>query len=431
MAITEIGKDIHIIGDPGTGNAVAVQMHGRGNGSTTPASTGKGMGKKNKGPWVPWGELNNLPLELVELIYNNCNKPELLNTQAGFISGSGIRTYTEAVDGNTINRVPTQDKAVDDFFKKNNVSKWLRSQSYAYAYFANTFTEFILSPGVADVPRVISIRHIDSTYVRAAKMKDGQIPGYYVCDDWSKPILEGDDKNVDLIPAYDAALEIADLPKKFIFHSRVGLPGQPYYDLPNWYGTRYWTELANILPDFHISGIKNGYNIKYHIQIPRSYFEENYPADEQKTAEEQLRSDMDQFLAGNKNNMKAFISRYKDSFDGKPTGGWTITPLANQNEDKKYAEQFNQANQANTSGHGIAPSLAGIDTAGKLSSGSEMRLAYQIYIALKTPIPREVLMEPLALVQQINGWNPAIKFGIQDIDITTLAEQRGGQSMNV
>jgi hypothetical protein len=111
---------------------------------------------------------------------------------------------------------------------------------------------------------------------------------------------------------------------------------------------------------------------------------------------------------------------------GKPMPGVKITPLNNNNPSGEYIELDKQANINQASGHGINPVLAGIDTGGKLGgSGSEMRIAYQLHIALNTPIPRKLILKPFHLIHKLKGWNvtkPNRYFDFLEIDITTLDE---------
>jgi hypothetical protein len=68
----------------------------------------------------------------------------------------------------------------------------------------------------------------------------------------------------------------------------------------------------------------------------------------------------------------------------------------------------------------LPKTLAAVDTQGKLSSGSEMRNAYLVYMALKTNAIRSLLLQPLLEIKKINGWVGEVEFGFEDIEITKL-----------
>ena len=108
--------------------------------------------------------------------------------------------------------------------------------------------------------------------------------------------------------------------------------------------------------------------------------------------------------------------------------GWEIVPIENKMSDDAYTAVNQQANIAHTSGHGIDPSLAGIDTGSKLGgSGSEKRISYQLHIAMRTPQKRKILLKTFQAAHKIMGFNPEHRFGFVDVDITTIAENPKGQ----
>jgi hypothetical protein len=212
--------------------------------------------------------------------------------------------------------------------------------------------------------------------------------------------------------------------KKVMFHGRNYTPGQAYYALPDWYGSLNWINLANEIPLWHLNGIKNGYNIRYHIQIPMSYFD-RYKENERMEKREELRSQMTKWLSGAEGSGKTFLSFIKSG--GTETDQFKINPISADLKDDAYASIFEQSNQAMTSGHGISPSLAGIETAGKLSSGSEMRMAYQIYCELKTPGPRSILLQWLKeIVWKHNAWPKDIFPAFVSRQITNLDKNPNG-----
>lgn len=368
----------------------------------------------DKHPWAKWGQDNLLPDRIVQLVYDNNIKPELINTTANFIVGQGILLTKKVLKKGKLETILVSNSEIEDWFEENDIHDYLKSQATNFCFFANTFSEIVLTYE----RKAASIINIHGNDIRAEKhnKNTGKTENYYTNGDWSKAkYVAGKPKesNVEKIPSFNKLYPT--LHSKFIFHGKEDMPGQPYYSVPTWLGTKAWTELANEIPRWHLAGIKNGYNIRWHIKIPRSYFDQ-YGKDAIKM-ERQVRDEMNQWLAGVKNVGKAFVSRYANDPDKE---GWKIEALKYDLHDEAFSKLFEQSNQANAAGHGLHTTLAGIDTQGKLSSGSEMRLAYQIHIALKTFSPRKVLLKPLKIIQKLNGWDPTINFAIQDIDITTL-----------
>ena len=131
-----------------------------------------------------------------------------------------------------------------------------------------------------------------------------------------------------------------------------------------------------------------------------------------------IASEMDNFLGGIKNKDKAFITfSFKDAY-GKEALGWEINPLDNNLTDEAYIKLDDHANINQSSGHGVDPSLAGIDTGRGLGkSGKELQVTYETHIKLRTPQPRELCLQFLnKVVMKINGWkDKGFIYAVEDI----------------
>jgi len=317
---------------------------------------------------------------------------------------------------------PVIDTEMEDWYESIDGDATMQSLAYNLEGFANYFS--VLS--LASKSYVEGIQSFDATVARALVTTKPRPDRYALHHDWRN--FKADEAQI--LPAYDPKN-----PSKFgecILHGRDWTPGQKYYDVPPYWGTRKWTEVSNKIPRFHSSGLDNGYNLKYHIRIPQGYFEQFGDAEKQKAAERDLMGAMNEMLAGVENADKAFVSKFAVDAMGKALPGWEIVPIDNKMSDKAYDSVNTQANIAHTSGHGIDPSLAGIDTGGKFGgSGSEKRISYQLHIALRTPTKRKILLQTLRAAHKIMGFNPEHQFGFEDVDLTTLAENPTGKQQVV
>ncbi|UOQ96605.1 hypothetical protein MUN81_15320 [Hymenobacter sp. 5317J-9] len=367
---------------------------------------------------APWGKDNLQPQQMLELIYNNHIKPQLITTARDFLLGSRVGCFARSVKDGKIVVEPVIDTEMEEWYESIDGDMAMQSLAYNLEGFANYFS--VLS--LASKNYVESIQSFDATVVRALVTTKPRPEKYALHHDWRN--FKGDEAKI--LPAYDPLS-----PTKFgecLLHGRDWTPGQKYYDIPPYWGTRKWTEVSNKIPRFHSSGLDNGYNLKYHIKIPQGYFDQFGDADKQKAAERELMGSMNEMLAGVENADKAFVSKFAVDAMGKALPGWEIVPIENKMSDKAYDSVNTQANIAHTSGHGIDPSLAGIDTGGKFGgSGSEKRISYQLHIALRTPTKRKILLQTLKAAHKIMGFNPAHQFGFEDVDLTTLAENPTGQ----
>lgn len=87
---------------------------------------------------------------------------------------------------------------------------------------------------------------------------------------------------------------------------------------------------------------------------------------------------------------------------------------------------FESSNTANTSAHGIPPSLAGIATGAKLTSGSEIRNLYNFFQLSAAPMPRQILLKPLRLAWREMGMPGDIKLGFRNIILETTDKNPTG-----
>ena len=371
---------------------------------------------------APWGKDNLKPQKMLELVYGNHIKPQLIYTARDFLMGKGLAIYKRIKEGRKIILDQIIDPEIEDWLEMIEYKQLLRSTAFNMEFSHNYFSVFSLDKNA----KVDGMKSFDCTIARAVATTKNRAERYMLHPDW-RAFKAAEAK---VVPAYDPKdpTRFGD----FIYHGRDWTVGQKYYDCPPFWGTEKWTRLSNKIPDFHLSGLENGYNIKYHIQIPADYFLQFGDEAKQLEAENELIEAMNDMLSGVDNVDKAFVSKFGVDINGKPLPGWKIEPIQNTMSDKAYESVNNQANIAHTSGHGIDPSLAGIDTGSKLGgSGSEKRISYQLHVALRTPNKRDILLEQFNVAKKINGWDRDIVFGFEDIEITTLAEEPTGKKPGV
>ena len=133
-------------------------------------------------------------------------------------------------------------------------------------------------------------------------------------------------------------------------------------------------------------------------------------------------------LAGAENAQKTFFTSFKtDPQTGQSLAGWEIKAIPNDIKDEAYIKAFYASNVASVSSMGVDPALAGIQMEGRMpASGSDKRISYQLHEVLKNDEAREVMVEPLEIYRDANGYDPEIQFGFLRRNIVTLAEDETG-----
>lgn len=391
-----------------------------------------------------WGKKNDLPQWCENLVMQNNIVPTLLQTKRDLIVGSGIYAFKEVFveDGGKKNiiEVPVPTEA-QEFFDRNNINKYHLSAAGEFVKHVNVFTEFIRDKG----QKIHSLQLKECKYVRLGEQNNmGKVVTAYISGDWptsnsnKKDGLTENDRKVTAVPLYSGEDKKQN---KFILHTGDSMYNDGYYNSPAWLGSKEWIELANSIVRFHQSNIRHGYVIRFHIRIPKDYFYTAPTTD----AADALQKSQDEAVE----KKREFIGKLNDLLSGKDQAGRSIVtefdfdaalkteypgikiePINVDLKDEALLTLFEKTNTANISAQGIHPTLANIETQGKLSSGSEIRNAYLMYLAIKTPTPRAILLEAINLVKQINGWPKDIHYAFRDIEITTLDDEKSGMKEN-
>lgn len=386
-----------------------------------------------------WGKNNLLPQEREALVLDNNIVPELMGTKRDITVGGGLMCYKEVFkDGKRAIEEVEQPAAARTWFEElpgknggQDIDAYFLKACRNLIFHSNTFTEGIRTLG----NKIDSIEALECRHVRPEKMtKLGEILNWFWSGNWKE--YRKEEFAPMKIPAYRGEMAKQT---RFVLHCMDDLLSDDYLGIPTWWGGRAWIECANAIPIFHINNLRNGYTIRWHIEIPKDYFwDYSAPAQTQtqksalmaKESEDRkaFLARLNEFLAGYEQAGRALITDYElNKAAGKDFPGIKITPLNVDLKDKALLDLFEKSNDANISGQGVHPTLAAIQTQGKLSSGSEIRNAFTMYVAIKTPVKRNILLKPLNLIHKVNGWGEGIKWGFRDIEITKLDDNPAGK----
>ena len=382
---------------------------------------------------VQWGEGNNLPERQLLLSAQNHLKPQILTTTKDLLLGNGIGIYERKIVSGKESFVLIENEPLSDWLDEINAEELLAQLAHNLVTHANYFAQFV----VEDIKGKTSIKKIicrDCNLVRSeTQNEEERVEAYWLHPLWPKlkSAIEGEVVEPIRIAAHDYSE-----PKKFkefIYHGKSSQPGQAIYDIPEWWGGENWTQVSNDIPRFHKAGLKNGYNVRYIVEVDASAF----TPDDKMDAEAKQKEFQDKFeetLQGTDNAGTTILSvNQTNPLNNLTRPGIKVTPLANPIAGNDYNDLAKIADIASTSAHGLAAGLAGLDTGGKLGgSGSELRILYQLHIAMRTYRPRKVVLDVLNRVAKkilgVDIWpkNQVIKF--KDINILTLAENPKGMT---
>lgn len=374
-----------------------------------------------------WGFDNYFPQNIIGVSLNNSITPGLLNFKANTLQ-KGLYLYEEQIVGGKREKVELIDTELEDWLEEVDIEKYILGASQDAVYLMNVFAELIFSRGGG---KVVGFARLDASncrvstdYKTAFVYSNWDKIGFGYNSDWAFPLVQ---KAGKVSPA-------------MVYHSKNNFPGAMHYGVAPWIGSLNWLKMANEIPIYKWASIKNGFSIKYHIEMPANYFTELYPNShinpatgknynelDRQGKERELKRQMNDFLAGAENAGKAFYSKFAIGPDGKPMAGWKITPIEDKTKYNAYLEDFNTSNQAITSAHNINPSLASVNTEGKLSSGSEMRNAFNIFNEISLNSEKKLILEPLLWAKNYNFPDKKrVKIGFKTVELTTTEAVKSG-----
>ena len=259
-------------------------------------------------------------------------------------------------------------------------------------------------------------------------------------------------KKLDCIDMYDALESLKNIAEKLVKNKKgdqlksailpVNYPSvnKTYYQVPAWDGARLsgWVEIACKQPQMLKLFLARGQKIQYHIEVPETYFEKRYGVAEWKGMDikakiekrKDLLKEMDEFLTSDKNKYSTFLSFFDVTpHDKDEVGRIKITPIESKNNIDKELILSSAASIEILTAMGLHPTLIGagtIATGTQRTGGSDQREAYLIYTSL-LKLERQVLLEPLYLARDFNGWEDDIVFRVVDTQLTTLDQNKGTQ----
>jgi hypothetical protein len=300
--------------------------------------------------YVKYGVYNSFPQHLIDL-YNNSS-----------IHGTCVNAIVDGIVGEGLIAEP--NFILDQANPKESWNSVYKKIAQDFKLYGGYALEVVYNKSRT---KIAAVYHIDFSYLRAAqKNYRGEIPGYYISDEWSdRNYLNTVDADMPYLPAYD--LTKAEQEPKQLYVYQPYSPGQKYYPLPDYIGALDVIELDHEIDRFHINNIQNGLAPSLAITTYT-----NADPDQRQQIEEMLR----QQYAGAEN---AGNLLYMDLDD--PANKPDITPIPSNQTDTYYTTINDLVVQKILTAHRItSPMILGIKTAGQLGGRDEVVDAYLLLL---------------------------------------------------
>ena len=376
------------------------------------------------GPYnvVPFGETNNLPVVLRDIIEENNLAEGIFKRQRGLLWGQGPELYrTEFVDNKRVKKW-VFDLQVTDWLKSWDYETYLQHLIIDYFHSECVFTKVFRNrgPRIGNPGMIPKLEYVSVSRARLEWPDDRINPKRVIVGDFDEEIY-----------TYLAAYPMFDENDPFRYPVSIKFDNMAsfarrFYGVPAYYGAINWIKKASQIPKILQALSDNSLNIKWHIISPTSYWEhkkemlmENcalknvaYNNQMLEDLKDEIFRKLAQVLSGETNVGKFFTSEKCMNEFGQMEN-WEIIPIDQKVKDfiDSQINIANKADSATTSGLGLHPSLSNVMVDGKLASGSEQLYALKLYLATEIDIPEMIITKAINAAINANWPSKKLKLG--------------------
>lgn len=392
-----------------------------------------------------WGDNNDWPVVAREKTEASTTAYPLIAQKVGLMFGRGVHYCRVVKTKEGLEYDFSEIEEVEQFLRVSRINFLMGERLMDYKSNGNIFCELILNAGANKVNR---LNHLDSEFCRfkTTTEKSGNKTTTKVThvgynSQWGEGSTDVEDLPFVDSAIYhdnDAILVVGKSKKKFVIHSCLPSPGRTLYAYPP-HGALFqkggWLDYANGIPKLMSAINENGMLLKYHVEIPETYWPKKYKNWQTMSQEEQLKAmdeefdKMDKFLKGVDNAGNTFISHFGvDPVTSKKMDGWSITALDDKIKKDQFLTTVQEADIQVARAIGMDSSMSNIQPqGGKMGSGSgsDKRVGFENMLNISY-LEQMIVLEPLELVRDINGWDKNLMFFFLHDIPTTLNENKSG-----
>ena len=385
---------------------------------------------------IQWGSNNDFPQWADKIITST----GVLNTGLKFIRnftiGQGIYACTiEGYDdkGNEILK-PYTDDSVTAFLSSRVVRRYMEKVLRDYLKFGSGFVQLIPNE---DGKLIVGLNPLNDFYVRLTEPDINGSEKCIVSGKWPDTPSDGDFNVYDVLQEYDPAMDLdirrfeGKQKNSTIMVIRDSWSNKDDYSEPVWLACYLagWIGIAKSVPKYLEKMNKNQATWKWHIQIPYSFWDKQFPETKYESVGAR-KKDIDAYMDDIENNMlgeenaeKPIFTFYAiNEFNGRIEEEWKITPLDNKSKESDKLVTSAAANSEILFSLMINPNVLGAGMPGGAyagnQGGSNIREAFLVNIA-NAWIDRRSILDPIEVMLNYNG-HPNIVLRFRNTILTTL-----------
>jgi hypothetical protein len=385
-------------------------------------------------PVAIWGDDNNFPRNVIDDVRKDPEIGTLLDKQAKLLYSGGIMWGKLTLNEKGQETLQPLDDATNlkirTWMRKSNINRYLLESAKDLYWFYNIFPELTLSLDRTEIVQ-LSVWAAEQCRWSRQNPTNGLVETCYISKEW--PSAKFDDKKlVTTLPVLDPYYGVAEQILKgnalrYIYPTSYPSPGNNYYQLADWNAIRTsgWLAFSQEIPKYKYNNLKRTMGIKYTIGFNTEYFRFKYAnwdtlkAPEQQRIKDTETKKMQDWCTGVDSAGKAIVINFKYQ-DGKQVNMVEFTPIKSAIEKGEYVEDGRQASEMKHAAIGLHPALSGITpNSGMGGAGSNIREAYNLHIMMNQP-NQDLILEPLYVVRDYNGWGDDVEFKFRNSLMTTL-----------
>ena len=397
----------------------------------------------DKRNYATWGDTNCFPDDAERTIRTTSVLQTGLNYKARCCYGQGVvPVKVSGFDANN-NEIfePVQDRDILSYLRGLAFRNYHTAAFRDLIKFGNAFPLLVFNNAGDKIVRVqiLNARHCRISVDKTKLLVYGDFKNTYPAEDETVvyDMLNEDDPFYDLQWRRDTG-RLKGVKAIAFPRIRNYFSNNDYYAAPDWQSAQEsgWIDIAHKIPEFLNRAYQNAMHLMWHVQIPATYWEKQFPKNEYKNVDERkqlIQKFMDKFeeeLTDTKNANKSLFTQYYIDESGRTNGDWKVTRLDGEIKSDDRLSMSAAANSEILFSLMVNPSVLGAGMpggpySGNAGSGSDIREGLLVSLIL-SHIEKQAVLDPVELMFEYNGIHD-IDLKYRNITLTTLDSGRNTQ----
>lgn len=390
---------------------------------------------------LSWNSNNDFPQWADKIITSTSVLNSGLKFIRNFTLGQGVyacRVTGYDADGNEILEA-YPNPAVQQILNSRKIRNYMENAGRDYFKYGVAGVQLI--PNV-DGSQIVGLNVLNAYFWRLSERDTNGMEKIVVSGKFPETPSSDQFQVFDVLLEYDPDLDL-DI-RKFegktkqstVMMIRDSWSNRDTYSEPIWLSAYLagWIDIAKSVPLYLQKVYKNQATLKWHIQIPYSFWEKKFPASEftdqkeREAAIELYMDDIENNLLGGENAEKPLFTHYEMD-NGQITEQWIITDLHGKSGETDKLVTSAAANSEILFALMINPNVLGAGMPGGTyagnQGGSNIREAFLVNIA-NAWVDRQNLLDPIQTMLRYNGYTD-VELRYRNTILTTLDKGSGTQ----